>query len=448
MKTVNLILRLGSVAPIAAAVLIAGRAAVASDQIPGPPQKKPIAIVGATIHPVQGRVIRGGTVVFDAGKIVAVGKDVAVPEGAQRVDGSGQHVYPGLVASYTSLGLIEIGAVRASIDAREIGTMNPNVKALVAVNPDSETIPVARANGVLVALSVPTGGSISGQSALIKLDGWTFEDMALKASAGLHVNWPRMVVGGGPGGGSGGGGASLRDRALQDLEDLFDEAEAYRKGVEAGSTRHDDRLASLGPVLDGALPLIVAADRLRQIESAVAFAKRRGLRLIIYGGYDAPLCAGLLKENNVPVIVSGTLRHPRLPHDAYDAAFTLPRRLHEAGVTFCLAGVKGGGPSGSYYNVRDLANHAAQAVAYGLPRNIGLKAITQYPAQIFGVDDRIGTIRKGMDATLILTDGDAMQMATNVKKAWIDGRVVDLSSRHTQLWKKYRQKYKQLKGEE
>jgi imidazolonepropionase-like amidohydrolase len=412
---------------------------LASDQVPGAPQKAPVAIVGATIHPVKGRIVKEGTVLFDNGKITAVGKDVAIPEGAVRVDGAGKHVYPGLIASYTSLGLIEVGAVRASVDNREIGTLNPNVKALVAVNPDSELIPVARANGVLVALSVPSGGAVSGQSALIKLDGWTFEDMTLKPSAGLHVNWPRMVSS---------SNAGQRDKALQAIEDLFDEAEVYAKSADSNDARHDDRLAALGPVLAGKLPLIVAADRLRQIESAVAFAKKRGVKLIIYGGYDAPLCADLLKENNIPVIVSGTLRHPRAQHDPSDAAFTLPARLHEAGVTFCLAGVSGGGPSGAYYNVRDLPNHAGRAVAYGLPKQIALKAITQYPAEIFGVADRVGAIRKGMDATIILTDGDAMQTATHVDKAWIDGRAVDLSSKHTQLWKKYRQKYRQLNDAE
>lgn len=422
--------------------VVVGLNAGASDQIPGARQSGPIAIVGVTIHPVKGKLVREGIVVFEGGKISAVGAEVKIPDGATVVDGEGKHVYPGLIASWTSLGLVEVSRVRETVDSREMGVVNSNVKAQVAINPDSEAIPVARADGVLMALSVPTGGTVSGSSTLIKLDGWTFEDMTLVAKAGMHVNWPRMVVGG--------SGAKGRDGVLKSLEDLFDNAEAYEKGLVDGvaGSGHDDKLAAMVDVLRGETPLVVVADRLRQIESAVAFAKRHGVRLVIYGGADAGMCTDLLIANDVAVIVSGTLRAPRLRHDAHDAAFTLPARLHEAGVTFCLAGVKSSGAGVGYADVRELVNHAARAVAYGLPRHIGLKAITQYPAEIFGVGDQVGAIQKGMDATLILTDGDVLQSTSHVEKAWIDGKAVDLTSRHTQLFKKYRQKYRQLKTSE
>ncbi|HID78864.1 MAG TPA: imidazolonepropionase [Planctomycetaceae bacterium] len=358
--------------------------AFASPQIPGAAPGRPIALVGGTIHKVGGPAITGGTLVFEKGRVTAVGRRVKVPAKAKRIELRGRHVYPGLINAYGQLGLVEISAVRATVDYRETGRLNPNVKAEVAFNPDSELIPVTRSGGVLVALSAPTGGIISGTSALMQLDGWSWEEMTVKAPVGMHVRWPRMPAPlawpAKPPGGSG--------DPLEPLERCLADARAYQKAREAAADEHpvDLRWEALLPVLAGQLPLIVAADRVGQIQTAVAFAQCHGVKLILLGGYDAPLCADL-QRREVPVIVRSTHRLPLRRDDLYDAAYTLPQRLRAAGVPFCIA-------SRNTYNARNLAFEAAMAAAYGLPRQEALKAITLYPARILGSPTARGAWRR------------------------------------------------------
>lgn len=432
--------------PVLLAVAIAP-IALGSPEIPGAKQARPIALVGGTIHPVSGPPIEQGTLVFDDGRITAIGRKVPVPQGARRIDVRGRHVYPGLINAYSSLGLVEIGAVRATRDTRETGKVNPNARAEVAFNPDSELIPVTRSGGVLVSLTAPSGGLISGTSALMQLDGWTWKEMTLKAPVGMHVQWPAMSP------------ATdwkekedepkeeqpkERDKALRLLEQTFADARSYqqaRAAEEAGAGRHplDTRWEAMLPVLEGKLPLVVTADELQQIQAAVAFAERENVKLILYGGYDAPHCAALLKKHRVPVVVSAVHRLPRRRGDAYDAAYTLPERLRAAGIPFAIA-------SHNTSNARNLPYEAATAVAYGLAPEEALKAITLSPARIFGVDDRVGSLEIGKDATLILTDGDPLQTPTQVEAAYIQGRPVDLDNRHKRLWRKYQEKYRRLEA--
>jgi imidazolonepropionase-like amidohydrolase len=410
-----------------------------SPQIPGAPQQRPLAIVNVTVHPIESHSVAQATIVLDQGRIVGLGRDVTIPADAERIDGQGQHVYPGLFCTGGQLGLVEINSIRATRDEAEIGANNPNVKAQVAINPDSELIPVTRANGVLLALTMPTGGLISGTSAVMQLDGWTWEDMTLKAPVGMHVNWPNVRRTASRSGRSADDGEPpARDERLQQLEDLFDQAEHYRR--KRPESPQDVRLEALVPVIDGSLPLIVSADALSQIESAVAFAVRRKLRLIVYGGYDAPSCAPLLREHGVPVIVPAVYSLPQRRSDPFDAPYTLPERLRAAGVRYCIGASERFGAS----NLRNLPYHAATAVAYGLPADEALKAITLYPAQILGVADKVGSLGPGKDATLILTDGDPLETTTQVKMAFIQGRRVDLTTRQQQLWQKYREKYRRL----
>jgi imidazolonepropionase-like amidohydrolase len=424
--------------------------ALASPEIPGPPQSAPIALVGGTVYPIAGPPIENATLVFDQGRITAVGQKVPVPPGAKRIDVRGRRVYPGLIDAYSQLGLVEIGEVRATRDYAETGKINPNVRAEVAVNPDSELIPVTRAGGVLLSLSAPTGGLISGTSALLQFDGWTGDQMTLKAPVAMHVEWPRM-----PPAADWKPGEPDRtekeekeasgkpDETLSLIEQAFADARSYQKAraAEKGTARHpfDIRWEAMLPVLEGKVPLVVEADEIQQIQAAVAFAEREKVKLIFYGGYDAPHCAALLKKHDVPVIVGTLLRLPRRRGDAYDAAYTLPERLRAAGILFAIA-------SQNTSNARNLACEAGMAVAYGLPADEALKAITLYPARILGVDDRVGSLEPGKDATLIVTDGDVLETATHVEAAFIQGRAVDLDNRHERLRRKYEEKYRRLGG--
>lgn len=417
----------------------------ATDIVPGPAQKQPIAVVGATIHPISSSAIENGTLVFDGGRITAVGTDVEIPEGAKRIDAQGKHVYPALFDAHTQIGLVEINAVRATRDMDETGRINPNVLAWKAVNPDTEVIPVTRSNGVLLALVAANGGLLSGQSAVLQLDGWTWEDLALQAPAAMHIDWPRMrpqrnFLEGEPSESE----RQERDAALRRLEDLFVEAKAYHKARDANgdSQAVDARLEALGPVLTGDLPVVVNADDLEQIQSAVAFAARHGLKLILMGAYDAADAAQLLTAHNVPVIVGGVYRLPRRRSDAYDAAYTLPERLRQAGIKFCIAGESRFAAS----NVRNLPYHAATAAAFGLPQEEALRAITLSPAEILGVADRVGSLEAGKDATLFIADGNILETPAQVETAFVQGRQVDLDDRHKRLYRKYRERLERRAG--
>lgn len=397
----------------------------ASDQIPGSPQAGPIALVGATLYPIDQPPIQEGVLVFDQGKIIALGKKVKLPEGCEVIDCQGKHVYPSLIDAYSDIGLVEINSVRASVDSSEVGEFNPNVRSAAAFNPDSELSPVNRANGILLALTAPKGGRISGRSSLMMLDGWTWEDMTLQADVGMHIRW------------------SSEPEALKTLEEIFDQARRYRlaRASAADSDLTDPpldlRLDSLTKVLDRSMPVVADADSIDQIRTAVAFAARNNIRLIIHGGADAARCADLLVEQQIPVIVSGVYRSPRRRHDAYDEAYVLPKQLEDAGVTFCISSGGMFGASG----IRNLPYHAATAAAYGLSEAVALAAITRRSAEILGVADRVGTLKKGLDATVFVSDGNILETPTQVEIAFVQGRKVDLDNKHLQLYRKYKAKY-------
>ena len=413
----------------------------ASDEIPGAPQDHPIALIGGTVHPISGKTIKAGSVLFEDGRITAVGQQLKLPEGTEQIDVRGKHLYPGLFDAYTNIGLVEINSIRATRDERETGTLNPNVRAEVAVNPESELIPVARSNGILLTLTAPTGGVLSGKSAVLQLDGWTWEDLTVKSGAGMHIRWPTMSP------------VSdwwvekstkdqirERDKQLELLEETFTQAKLYMQARQRGEDQpRDIRLEAMIPVLEGKLPIIASANSVSQIQAAVAFAVRHQVRLIIFGGYDALSCATLLKRHDVPVIVGSVYRLPHRRSDDYDAPFTLPWRLHQAGIQFCIASNGRFGAS----NVRNLPYHAATAVAFGLPVQEAIKAITLSPAQILGVEDQVGSIAVGRDATLIVCSGNPLETTSQVELAYVQGRTVDLMNKHKRLWHKYRTKYQQ-----
>lgn len=413
----------------------------ASDTMPAAPQSKPIAIKGATIHPVSGPDIPGGTIIFENGKITAIGADAAIPSGADVIDGTGKHVYPGLINANTVLGLVEIGAVRATVDVEEAGAINPNVRSLTSVNPDSELIPVARAAGVLTALSVPEGGIVSGQSAVIRLEGWTPEEMAVLSPAAMHLRWPNLTIDH-----RARARKSVKDqqkeieKAQKQIRDAFQNARAYwqaRKNP-GSDFKMDLRWEALMPVFDGKLPLFVHAGTLAQIQAALAWAKEMQLKIVLVDGDDAWRLAPQLKEADVPVILGPATSLPPRRDDDYDSAWSSAAKLQQAGVRFCIAS----NGRGAETNERNVGYEAGLAAGYGLPKEEALKAVTLYPAQILGVADRLGSLEKGKAATLIVTTGDPLDFPTQVEAAFIDGRKIDLSNRQTRLRDKYREKYR------
>jgi imidazolonepropionase-like amidohydrolase len=422
-------------------------AAHAAVPLPGAPQERPVAIMGARVHPVSGPPIEAGTVVFAGGKIVAVGaaSAVAVPAGAERVDGAGLSVYPGLIDPYTQLGLTEISSVRATVDSREVGRINPGGRVERAFHPESELLPVTRSNGVLVAGVTPdAAGLLPGQAAAMTLDGWTWEDATLRSSIGMVVNWPGMLLVRGEGVPSEERQRENRETALRTLRETFADARAYARakaiasrGERASSFATDVRWEAMLPVLERKESLFVVAEEILQIEAAVAFAQAENLRLVIIGGYDAPEAAALLARHDVPVIVSAIHRLPRRRGDAYDTPFTVPARLAAAGVRFCIS-------NGGSWNERNLPYAAATAAAYGLPADQALRAITLDAATILGIADRVGSLEPGKDATLIVTTGDPLEQPSQVQRAWIGGRAVDLNDRQKTLNEKYKEKYRRL----
>ncbi|HSE62182.1 MAG TPA: amidohydrolase family protein [Thermoanaerobaculia bacterium] len=415
------------------AFLLAGATALGAETI---------ALVGGTVHPVSGPDLPNGTVVITDGKIAAVGANVPVPAGAKVVDVSGKHVYPTLVPAATNLGLVEISAARATVDTTETGDVNPDARADVAMNFDSELLPVTRSAGVLVAGVTPTGGIVSGSGAAMKLDGWTREDAALRAPAFVTVTWPNLSIDRSP-------QARFsvriqekrRDEALAKLKDVFAEARGYGKARaaegKAGVPRHDfdPRLEALLPVIDGKIPVLVIADRLAQIRAALAWAKEEGLKIVIGGGRDAWRAASELATAGVPIVLDPVIGLPTRADEPYDAPFAAPGILAKAGVRVAIA-------EGDSQFARNLAHHASVAAAYGMPRDQALAAITLEPARILGIADRVGSLEPGKDATLFVSDRDVLDFRHTVLAAYVDGRALELSDKHKRLYERYRNRPK------
>ncbi|MCP3981903.1 MAG: amidohydrolase family protein [bacterium] len=400
-----------------------------------------VSIVNATVHTGSGETIADGTVSFERGKIVAVGARLAPLTDARVVDAAGKHVYPGLIDVNTAVGLTEIGSVAGSVDTNETGDVNPNVNTAIAVNPDSELIPVTRANGLTHVATVPGGGLVSGTSTLIRLEGWTWEDLRAGGPLALHVRWPSFDVrrprGGGP---SEEDQKKQREERLRKLTELFDDARAYAKARGAAADGraapdHDPGLEAMLPVLDGTLPVIVHASEIRQLESAIEWSDEQEIRIVLAGARDLWRIADTLRDKQIPVILTSVLALPAREDEPYDTPFTVASKLHEAGVTFCIAS------SGSRFGApmtRTLPYQAAMAAAFGLPRDEALRAVTLYPARILGFDHVLGSIEVGKSASLIVTDGDPLEIRTDIERVFVDGREVDpKENRHDRLYRKY-----------
>lgn len=415
----------------------------AAAQVPAPPQDAPIALVGGTIHPVSSAPIEGGTIVFEDGVITALGSNVDVPAGARTVDVSGMHVYPGLIDAYSAMGLYEIGAVDVTVDTNELGAINPNVRAEVAVNPESRHIGTARSNGVLVTVTTPSGGLVSGLSAALMLDGWTWEQMTIRAPAALNVNWPSPRAGGF---GAQGDNEEDYEEDLRRLRDVFEDARAYRTAQRAAEDGNgpppptDSRWEAMIPVLDGEIPVVVSASDLRQLQDAIEWAEEEGVRLVLRGGADARYVADHLADQEIPLLLTSVIGAPSRSWEPYDGSYALPAELHEAGVRFAITG----GSSAPYAN--RLPYEAGAAVAFGLPAEEALRAVTLYPAQFLGIDDRVGSLEVGKDATLLVTTGHPLDYPTTIEQAFVEGRDIDLMDAHRQFFEKYMEKVRQSQG--
>lgn len=429
-------------------VLLLNQVLWASEQIPAPPQDHPILLKGGTLHTVSGGVLDNTDLLFEGGQITRIGRQLVPPPGTEILALQGKHVYPGFIAAYTTLGLVEINAVRATTDYAEVGPLNPNVRANVSYNPDSELIPVTRSNGVLLANVTPQSGRITGQSSLMMLDGWTWEEATLKHPVALHLVWPGM-------------GADprqtdpeekrkqqeKRQRELKEIDDLLDQVRAYarrRSQPRRKAKNYQDRdlrLESMIPYVDRELPVFVHANEARQIRAAVHWAERQDLSLVIVGGRDAWRVSELLSEKRIPVIYESVLNLPYRRFEDYDQAYKTPALLQQAGVKFCLAA------SGSAFEAahqRNLPYHAAMAAAFGLGKDQALRAITLSAAEILGVAQRVGSLEVGKDATLFICDGDPLDIRSQVEQGYIQGKKIDLNDRHKTLYNKYQQKYRQL----
>lgn len=413
-----------------------------------------VAIQGATIHTLAGPAIENGTVIIRDGKIAAVGTGVTVPGDAQVIDGAGLHVYPGMFDAFGQLGLREISSVPATIDTNELGSYNPHLAAYSAVHPPTEHIPVARANGITHSVTVPGGGTISGQGTLIHHAGWTIEEMAIERSAGMVLNWPNLQT------------RTFSfvtfsfsnrpftevkkeyDKKRAELQEWIEAAQHYAQAVTAGPAgmKRNQKLEAMLPVIAGKLPFLIRASSKRTITDAIEFAEKNKLKMILVASGGGGFGGGspnevwkvkdLLAEKNIPVILGQTLALPGSEDEPYDKPFSIPGELHAAGVKIAFASMGIG--LGSM--ARALPYEAANAVPYGLPPEEALRALTINPAQMFGVDDRLGTVEAGKMANLIVTNGDPLEIVTEILHVFIHGVDVGVDNKHKQLYEKYRKR--------
>ena len=423
---------------------------------PGSAQEKAptYAITHAKIFTLAGAAVDDGTLLIRDGKITAVGSTVAIPAGAQIIDARGLQVYPGLFDPVTQMGLREIGAVNATVDATETGAFNPDVVAAEAILPSSEHIPVTRAAGITEVLAVPASGGfdssgsdgiLGGQASAIHLAGWTISDMLIKKSVAMVLNWPRIET-------------QTFDfstftrkqkpypeakqeyeKNVIELTEWIERARHYAIAVGHGGPadfQRDLKLEALVPATRGELPVLVFADRAREIRNAVEFCDKQKLKMILAGGTEAYVVKDLLRSKNIPVILRPTLTEPLREDDPYDRLLTQPAELTAAGVKFAF---------GSFDNsfARRLGQQAANAVSHGLSYDEALKGVTLYPAQIFGLADQVGTLEVGKVANLIVTDGDPLELTTDVRYLFIKGQLTSTNNKHQALYQKYLNRPKQ-----
>ena len=413
-------------------------AAAQETMLPALAQKETIALTNATIHVGNGRVINNGTVVFKNGKITEVGTGASTA-GARVVDCSGKHVYPGLILSASQLGLVEVPSVRATVDAAEIGEINASIRSLVAYNTDSKVTNTLRGNGILIANIIPDGAVISGSSSVVQLDAWNWEDAAYKTDIGIHFRMPSLLNRTRGRGGFGGQQppADPVKTGLEQIEKVkvfFREAKAYLAEPKHESTNL--KFESVKGLFDKKQKLFIHCNIVKEMLLAIDFAKEFGFDVVLVGAVDSWQIADLLKQNNIAVILNQLHDLPTMIDDDIDQPFKTPSLLQKAGVLFAI----NDNDENSRY--RNLAFNAGTAAAYGLSKEEALSSITLNAANILGIADKTGSIETGKDANIVVSEGDILDMRTNIiTQAFIQGRQVDLNNKQKQLAEKYETKY-------
>lgn len=409
---------------------------VLGQQTPAPAQTEVYTIVGATAHIGNGAVIENAILIIEDGKI-SVCADATTSKIGQRgtvINGQGKHVYPGFIATNTTLGLVEVGAVRPSNDDDEIGDMIPHIRSLIAYNAESKVVESMRPNGVLMAQIRPLGGRISGTSSVVQLDAWNWEDAAVKADDGIYVNWPSSMTRGRWWLGEEPGFKANKNytKDIDELKTFVKNAKAYANG----NTDVNLPFEAMKGIFNGNQRLFIAANDERQIRDVIAFKNEMNLQnVVLVGGYQADKVASDLKANNIPVILQRVQDLPAMDDHDYDLPYKLPKLLTDAGVLVAL------GYDGEYWQVRNLPFYAGQVTQFGMSDADALKLITENPAKILGIESSAGTLEVGKDATLFISDGNALDMRGNqLSRAFIQGRDISLESHQTKLWKRYSKK--------
>ncbi len=409
-----------------------------AQQTPGSKQIKPIAIVGATAHIGNGQVIENSVIVFENGKITSVNTTNSNTSGMTIIDAKGKHVYPGFIAANSALGLVEVDAVRASDDQDEVGGMIPHVRSLIAYNTESKVVESMRPNGVLMAQVSPKGGRISGTSSIVQLDAWNWEDAAIKTDDAIHLNWPSAFSRGRWWLGEPAGLKPNKDYAEQvnEVAAFITDSKAYLKGDKKPINLPFEAMQGL---YNGKQKLFVHVNDEKGITDAIHFAKDHKMeQLVIVGGAEAYKVTRLLKQNNIPVLINTPHTLPANDDQDYDLPFKLGKLLYDADV---LVGIQVG--NAENFQTRNLPFYAGTCAAYGMDKEEALKLITSNNAKILGIDAFVGTLEAGKDATLFISEGDALDMRTNIlTRAFIQGREISLESHQTELWRRYSEKYK------
>jgi imidazolonepropionase-like amidohydrolase len=422
-------------------ILFAAQLSFAQENVyPARKQEKPVFISNGMVHVGNGTVLNNASVEINDGKIVNVGTGIAPSANAIVIDAKGKHVYPGLILSNSNLGLVEVNSVRATADAVEIGEFNTNIKSLVAYNTDSKVINTLKTNGVVLANVVPQGGTISGSSSVVQLDAWNWEDAAYAKDNGIHLNMPSLFNRPNPYAALMGINAPAGDpvkRGLEELEKIksfFKEAKAY-----LAQTNHEQtnlKFESIRGLFEKKQKLFVHCDVVREIIAAIDFKKEFDFDVVLVGASESFQVAELLKSNNIPVILNQMHALPTLADDGVDLPYALPALLQKAGVLFAINDEDG------QHRGKNLPYNAGTAVAYGLTKEQALSSITLSAAKILGIDDKAGSIEKGKDGNIVISEGDILDMkSSKIGLVMIQGRIVSLDDKHKQLYERYMYKY-------
>ncbi|PJA07312.1 MAG: amidohydrolase [Flavobacteriales bacterium CG_4_10_14_0_2_um_filter_32_8] len=405
-------------------------------EIPAPKQTKKILLLNGTAHVGNGKIIENAAIAFEEGKLTMVDDATRIKIEFDHFDTiiniRDQHVYPGIIAPNSTLGITEIDAVRATNDFDEIGEFTPHVRSIIAYSTDSKITPTIRSNGVLMAQITPRGGVISGTSSIVQFDAWNWEDAIYKEDDGVHLNWSRMF--------SRWNGEKSKnyEKSILALNSFFGDALAYSK-----VNTHDEknlRFESMRGIFDGNKTLFIHTDFVKEITEAINFSKKYSVKkMVIVGGYDAWMIADMLKENNIAVMLCRLHDLPQRQEDDVYLPYKLPKLLFDAGVLFCLENAG----DMEAMNTRNLPFYAGTAAAYGINKEDALSLITLNTAKILGIDKTVGSLEVGKDATLFISTGDALDMKSNdVTAAYIQGRALNLNNFQKKLYEKYSEKYK------